>query len=464
MSQKSISIVDESKHPLSTIIMLAWPIFLEQLLVSLVQAVDTAMVGSLGKQATAAIAINSSPNMMINNTIMALGIGFTSLIARNIGAGNNERARILIKQAVMLVFAIGIPLSALFFICARNIPIWMGAEQEILDIAETYNRIIAPSIALRGLTMILTSIYRGFGDSKTPMKVNVMVNLLNVAGNFFMIYPSRDITLFGSSLSVFGLGWGVAGAAISTSISNCLGGLILFSACFSKKGEIRLDFKKGYKPDIVELKPVLNISFPAILERFAMSSAFIAMAHTIAALGTSAIAAQNLSGTAESISFMPGFAFGMAVTTLFGQSLGAKKPQLAHNYVVYTIRLGSAVMAVMSILLFAGSLNIMKLFTPDGEVIELGGQLLKFLAVIQIPQMIAMVFAGALRGAGDSKSTFAITFISTWGVRVLGSVICVRFLNLGLPAACVCMCTDNVVRCLLFFLRYKHGAWKNAAV
>lgn len=111
MKSQSFSIVDGKTNPWKIIVLLAWPIFVEQILVSLVQAVDTAMVGSLGANATASVAISHSPNMMINGVIMALGVGFTSLIARSVGAGDKERAKDLIRQAMLLVVSLGAVLT-----------------------------------------------------------------------------------------------------------------------------------------------------------------------------------------------------------------------------------------------------------------------------------------------------------------------------------------------------------------
>ena len=459
MSKQSFSVVDDQRHPLSTIVMLAWPIFVEQVLVSLVQAVDTAMVGSLGAVATASVAINQSPNMLINGIIMALGVGFTSLIARSVGAQDLDRARRLVRQSILVIAAVGIPLSVLCFLLARKIPTWMGGAPEILDAATTYNRILALSLMFRGMTMVLTAIYRGYGDSKTPMTINIMVNIVNVIGNFLMIYPTRELHILGTSFTMFGFGWGVAGAAISTSMSGILGGVILMTLCFTRKSAMQISFKEGFKPDWNELSTVVKISLPAMLERFAMSGASVVVSSTVASLGTAAVAAQNLAATAESLSFMPGFAFGTAATTLFGQSIGAKRPDLAKRYVSFTIKIGAVVMFFMTLILFFGSSFIMGIFTPDAEVISMGSTLLKILAIIQIPQMIAMVYSGALKGAGDTKSPFKIALISMWGVRIVGTVICVRILGLGLTSVCVCMCSDNVVRWLLFHRQYRKESW-----
>ena len=453
--KNTYSIVDENRNPWLTILALSWPIFLEQVLTSLVQAVDTAMVGSMGAVATTSVSISQSPNMLVNGIVMAMGVGFTSLIARSVGAGEMDRARTLIRQAILMVFCLGIPLSAMFFILAREIPMWMGGEPEILDSAEIYNQIIAISMCFRCLTMVLTAIYRGFGDSKTPMKINVMVNLANVVGNFLMIFPTREITVFGITFTMFGLGWGVAGAAASTSISTIIGALILLAVCFIRKSEMQISLKDSFAPNPKELKLAFHLAIPAMIQRFVMSSCQILVTSTVATLGTAAVAAQSLSATAESLSFMPGFAFSTACMTLYGQSLGAKRPDMAHDYLMRTIKLGNMVMAVMTCILFFGSTQIMGLFTPDPLVIEYGSVWLKILALIQIPQTIGFCVSGALQGAGDTKTPLYITFASMWGVRVLGIMICVHLFHLGQYAICVCMCTDNVVRCLLFLLQYK---------
>ena len=120
-------------------------------------------------------------------------------------------------------------------------------------------------------------------------------------------------------------------------------------------------------------------------------------------------------------------------------------------------------MFVMSCFLFFGAENIIALFTPDAAVIALGGKLLRILAFIQVPQMLAMVLSGALRGAGDTRSPFVITLFSMWGVRILGSLIVVRLLHKDLLWVCAAMCLDNIVRFVLYFLRYRQGKWVLAA-
>ena len=209
----------------------------------------------------------------------------------------------------------------------------------------------------------------------------------------------------------------------------------------------------------------MKLGLPVMLQRVCMTSASIIVTSTVATLGTACVAAQSLAGTAESLSFMPGFAFGTAVTTLYGQSLGAKRPDMAESFLKKTVFMGSIVMAFMTCILFFGSNVIMGFFTPDAEVISIGSTLLKILAIIQIPQLMAMCLTSALQGAGDTKTPLYVTMLSMWGVRVLGVVIFVRILGFGITTLCICMCTDNVVRCILsfiFYLKKRKGIAKRA--
>lgn len=160
------------------------------------------------------------------------------------------------------------------------------------------------------------------------MFVNIGVNIVNVIGNFLLIYPTRTMSLFGMEFTMIGAGWGVAGAAAATSGSATIGALIMLAVLFLKKGPMQLSIKGQYMPDWAILKTVFRISLPAAFERIAMSSAGIITTSTVATLGTVAVAANSLYLTAESMCFMPGFAFSTAATTLVGQSLGAKRPRI----------------------------------------------------------------------------------------------------------------------------------------
>jgi len=461
LSSKSNTLINENVKPSTTILLLAWPVLVEQILSTLVHSIDTAMVGSLGATATAGVSISGTPMMLINGMVMSFGMGFTALIARMVGAQNYERANSLIRQALSTVLMLGIPMSIICYLLSEDIPRWMGAAPDVLAIATGYNKIMAYGMIFRTLTMVLSAIYRGYGDTKTPMIINTSVNLINVVGNYLLIYAPHDVTLFGKTFHVWGAGLGVNGAAISTSGTIAIGAAVMLSMTFLRPSRLQISIKDSFKLVKEDMKSVTTISIPLMLQRFVMGAASVVIASTVASLGTIAVASNSLAATIESFCYMPGFAFASAATTLVGQSLGAERPDLGERYVATCIKIASAAMGVGSLLLFIFSPQLISLFTPDARVIELGGQLVKLLATIQIPCVVADIYSGALRGAGDTKVPFYMTLVSMWGVRVLGATIFIRFIGLGIHWVIVAMNTDNIVRMLLFRYRYRQGEWKN---
>ena len=460
--QKIITLADNQRSPLTTVLLLAWPIFLEQILTTLVGYADTAMVGSLGATATAAVSISNSVIMLVNGSVMAMGVGVTALVSRSIGANELDIAKKLIRHTVLLLLYIGLPIGILLGLMSHAIPLWMGAEPDVLEAATQYNIITAFGRPFQIASMLFCSVYRGCGDTRTPLWINSGVNVLNVIGNFFLIYPTRLVNLFGLSFTMPGAGWGVNGAAAATAFSMMVGGVVAVGLVFRRESPFRISLKQSYRVDWLLTRQIFKISFPAIMERLCMSGAQIVITASIASLGTITIAANTVYLTAESIAFMPGFAFSTAVTTLVGQALGAGKPKLAEKY-TYTCLISSMVVMVLAGgVLFFFAEPLVRIFTPDQQVIALAAQCLCIVAFLEPPQSGAQVLAGALRGAGDTLWPLIITLAGMWGIRAIGALICIRVLGMGLPAACVCMLIESFVRLVLFWLRFRTGKWKHA--
>ena len=450
------------ESPVRTVLLLAWPVFLEQILLTMVQYVDTAMVGSLGAWATAAVAINQPPVNLINNLILALSVGFTALIARYLGAGEPEMARKLVRCAVSLSLLIGVPLSLLCMALSRQIPALLGAGEDILGPAAGYFFINGAGMLFKSLTVVFTAIFRGYGDTRTPLYINTFVNLLNVVGNFFLIYPARTVTLFGREVFLWGAGWQVQGAAAATALSTVVGGVIMAVMLFSKRSGIGVSPKGCFGWDGHLLRLVWHISFPAMLERVTLNLGQMAQTAILTGLGTVALAASHLSLTAESLGYTPGFAFSVAATTLVGQALGAEKPELAHRYGQICCRVAVFIMCFAGLGMFLFAPQIIGLFSSDPEVIAWGVKCLKMVAVIQPIQIIPIVLTGVLRGAGDTKWAFYIVCCTMWIIRVLGSWAAVHLLDMGLLACQFAMCCDMCARAVFFTIRFRRGKWKTA--
>lgn len=461
-TKKVIDLTDESISPVRIILYLTWPLFLEQILTTLISYADTAMVGALGVNATASVSISNSFVFLINGVVMALGVGITTYVARSVGARDYEAARAYIRHALLLLVYLGVPMALIVLALYRQIPVWMGADPEILDMASEYLLITSVFRIFSLTTMMLSGVFRGRGDMKTPLRVNIAANLINLAGNYLLINPTHQVNIFSLSFTVPGAGMGVAGAALSTGISWMVGAVFMFVMLYVKDDPTRISIHDSMKLDKKLLKRVVNISIPAMLERFCMSTASIVFSRAVASLGTVVFAANSVYVTAESISFMPGFAFSTAATTLVGQALGAGKKELAKKYTHQTMAVGAVVLTFSGIMIYVFARQLVTLFTPDERAIELAVQCLHQVAFIQPIQVIAWILAGALRGAGDTRWPFYITAVCNWGIRTLGAYLCIRVFHLGLPEAVLCACADSTIRAVLTWLRFRTGKWATA--
>ena len=457
----NVNVTDESNGILKTIFLLAWPVFLEQIFTTLVGYADTAMVGSMGAEATASVSIGQPLIMLLNGIMTALGVGITSLVARAAGAGDEERVRRLMRHAVLAVLVIGFPLSLASVLLHRQIPLWMGAAPEILETSADYYRIVCAGRFFMVTSMTLNAAFRGYGDTRTPLRGNMMMNLLNVILNYLLIYPSRRIRVFGLEMPMFGAGLGVRGAAIATAAGMTAAGCYALWVAFCRKGPYTIRLRGDWRPDPVLAGQILSISLPAMLERIFMSSAGIITSRTIASLGTVSVAANSLGLTAESMSFMPAFAFQTAVTTLVGQSLGAKKPELAQRFATATLLTGSAVMVFTGACLYLLAEPIIGIFTPDERVIRLASRCLRITAFMQVPQVVAWTIGGILRGAGDTKTNFYITAATNWLIRTVWCVVLVRVFHKDLVACIYVQLAEILIRFSLLFAVYRRGKWKN---
>ena len=463
MASKQLDITGEDISPFKNILLLAWPLFLDQILSTFVSFVDTAMVGSLGVNATAAVSISNSFVFLLNGVVMALGVGLTAYVARSVGAKDYEAAKSYIRHSILLLAWVGLPIVLVTCALHRRIPLWMGAEPQILEDASRYLLITSSFRIFIMAIMVLGSVLRGRGDTRTPLVINIFVNIFNVAGNYLLIYAPHTVSIGRRAIAVWGAGLGVTGAALSTGLSWFLGGTALLCVLFFKKDPSRISFRDSFRPDFPLLRRVVTLSVPAMLERFTMSlSGIFITKFGIASLGTLVVAANSVYSTAESISFMPAFAFATAVTTLVGQSLGAGKPELAVRYTRDTNLLGAAVMVFAGVMLFVFAEPLVRIITPDPQAVALAKKCLRIVAFIQPVQTVAWIYAGALRGAGDTKWPFIITAASNWGIRTVGAILCIRAFGLGLPEAVVCMCADNLVRMVLMGLKFRQGRWVNA--
>ena len=443
------------------IMSLAWPTMLEQLMQTAVQYIDTAMVGSLGTQATAAVGATSTVNWLIGSSVSALSIGFLSFIARSLGAGDEKGARRAVSQAVLAVLAAGTFFTALALSLSPMIPVWMQVDEGIRDLAATYFFILYTPMLPRAASIIFGTVLRAAGDTKTPMKIGVVVNLVNVVLNFLLIYPTRAMTLLGLSFTMPGAGWGVIGAAVASAIAFTIGGVMITVKLWrhpkvSPKGQ-------SLAPDWAILRPCLRVALPNMLQRFGTSLGYVAFASMINSLGEVATAAHTIANTVESAFYIPGYGMQTAAATLAGNAYGAKDKRRMEELSAMFIPIEIGLMILSGGALFVMAPGLMRIFLRSGEVIALGATVLRMVAVSEPFYGFSIIIEGMMQGVGKTRQPFIYNVTGMWLVRIVGTFICTQLLGMGLISAWACMIAHNLLLFVLFMISYIRGTWNPLA-
>ena len=441
MKKRGIQI---NRAMIATILALAWPTMLEQLMQTAVQYIDTAMVGSLGTQATAAVGATTTVNWLIGSSISALGVGFLSFIAQAYGARDRESASKAVMQAVLVTAVCGVFFTALTLGLAGIIPGWMQVDTAIRRLSGQYFFILYLPMLPRTATIIFGTVLRAAGDTKSPMKIGLWMNLINVVLNFFLIYPTRQIR----GITVPGAGLGVIGAAIASAVAFAVGGAAITVVLWrhplvSPRGQ-------RFRPDWQILGPCLKVAMPNMLQRFGTSLGYVAFASMINALGDVATAAHTIANTVESAFYIPGYGMQSAAATLAGNAWGARDRNRLRDLSAMFIPIEVGLMVISGGILFFLAPALMDIFSDSPEVIGLGTTVLRMVALSEPCYGFSIIIEGMMLGMGNTKEPFVYNIFGMWGVRIVGTFLCTMFFGGGLVAAWGCMIAHNLLLFVLF--------------
>lgn len=434
------------------VLRLALPAMGEQLLSMMVGIVDTYLVGHLGAAPLAAVGLANQWVMMATTLFGAVATGSTALIARFIGAREPEDANRVVQQSVLLGIVIGLIATFLGVTFAEPAVRLLGAPADVVDLSSQYLGIVATIFLLSTIMFIGNACLRGAGDTRTPLYVMLVVNTLNV------------IVAWTAINGPFGLPkLGVAGSALGAVVGRSVGGILVLIILLRGRSGIQLRIR-GMWPDRELLRRLLRVGLPSGIEQLFFRGGSMAFARILAGLGTNAYAASQVGISAWSLSFMPGFGFAIAATTLVGQSLGAERPDRAERQGYTAYRLGAGLMAAVGILFLLFPAQIVGFFTDDPVVIALGTMPLRMVGLIQPLLASNMIFGGALRGAGDTRFPMVVTGVGTFLIRLPIAYLFAIVFGWGLPGAWGALIFDFTVRGVVNFLRFRSGRWKTVEV
>lgn len=405
---------------------LSVPAILAMLSSVIMQYIDAAMVGRLGANQSAAIGVVASTTWLIGGMCSAFQAGFTVLVAHQIGAGNDGKARALVRSGLRVTGVFSLCLAAVCAVASRWLPLWLGADPAIRPDSSAYFLIYALALPFLQLKYTAGGMLQCSGNMRVPGILNILMCFLDVIFNLFCIFPSVRLPFGGIILP--GLGLGVAGAALGTALAQAAVSLAMLWFLLVKSEKLHLRAGETERAGKDELKRALRIALPIQGEQMVMGSAQVMMTRIVSPLGTVALAANSFAVTAESLCYMPGFGVQTAATTIVGQSYGAGRRNQTRRLAWLTTLLGMAVMTGAGVLMYVFAPQMIGLLTPDAGIRVLGTKILRIEAFVEPFFAAAMVINGVFRGVGETFVQWVMNFVSMWGVRIpLAALFGVRY-------------------------------------
>ncbi|MGI6631851.1 MAG: MATE family efflux transporter [Bacillota bacterium] len=441
--------ISDNKAIRATVMRLAWPVMAESFLQTFAQIVSMALVGHLGASAVTSIGLSMAPLNVFYGLFTGLGVAVTAIVARFMGAEEERKAAHAAAQGVLLSAVIAVAGAVAILVFARDLVVWMGAEPEVVIQGTRYLRAMTPGLFFMWMSTVLTGALRGAGDTRTPMKVNIMISVLNFVLNLILVYGFLGIPAMG-----------VLGAGLATSMARITGGALIYGFYLAGHTVIPPKLKYDFCWDKPAVLKTLRVGLPAAGERVLMSSSSVLYQRMVAGLGTVSYAAHTIGINAESISYMPGQAFAVAATTLVGQSLGAKDPEKAERSTYESLKLACLLVSLMGAVFYFWPDVLMGAYTSDPDVIRLGSVYLRIMAFCQIHQAFGFVLTGGLRGAGDTKFPMIVTAVAAWPIRLVMTHYLINVVRTGVEGAWWAMAADGLFKGVASFIWFRMGRWK----
>lgn len=436
------------------IIGLAWPSILEQLLEMMVGMVSTILMGRIGTDAVAAVGMVNMLVGFLQTVFSGLSIGTTVIIARVIGEGNKTEAKRALVQSMYMALFVGVFLAAFGRIFSVNIlkVFFGGSDIKVFNIGISYFNIIAFNLPFFVLDIIISGAMRGAGDTKTPMVITGIVNVINVILNCALIFGVKPLHI---------PALGVVGSAIAVTISRIIAVTIRTIVLYAHKGlKLNLSFKDDYSLRPQLMRRITKIGVPGFIEQAVMQGGFLVLEVIIVTMGTVAMASYQVGINVNSLAFFPIFGFAIANTTLVGQSLGERDYKKSETYAHESLKIAMIAAFIIGMLMIIFSRPLAMLYSSDPKVINESLGLIRTFAILEPMLAILNLCSATLKAAGDIMYVMVTSFIGLWTCRVFMSFALNKWLGIGMTAVMIGIFFDFSSRSVMYLRRMKKGKWK----
>jgi putative MATE family efflux protein len=438
------------------VLILALPLLGEQLGNFTIMLVDTFLAGQISDEATVGVGIGGYFGWFTNSGFAMVSLGAVALVSRAFGAGNIRLANRVMHQALLAGFAIGLVIAGGIFLVAPGASTWLTQTPQAEQICRTYLQTDAFGYALYSLLIVGSAILRAAGDTRTPMAIMILINIVNAFVSAALVYGWFGITL------------GVQGIAVGTVVARSLGGILAVWVLARGIRGMRLQRRRLVPRWRLQAR-MLRVSLPGAGDMSLMTMAQFLFVSIVARTATGDQATSNLAAhviamRAEALTYLPAVAWMTAAGTMVGQYLGAEQPHKAARS-GHTAALQSAALTTVSgIMFFIFAEAIYKFMSNEPAVWEVGVPAFRIMAFVQPFLCIAIVYTGALRGAGDTTSTMIFSLVGSWALRVPLAWLFGVYMGWGLIGAWYGMWADNLAKFAMSTGRFSQGGWKRVKV
>ncbi len=423
------------------------PLMVEQLLTSFMGMADSIMVTRVGSAAIAAVSLTDSINNLVIQMFAALATGGTIVCSQYIGSGSPGKSNQAARQVVLSVLTIAVVvcfLSEMFRYQILRL-VFGTVEDDVMEAAATYFLYTAASFPFLGLFQAGSAFYRAGGNSRFPMLISILSNIMNIIGNAIFIFVFR---------------WGVAGAALSTLLSRIFSAVVIYVFLRLPRQPIVIDHYLQIRPNFDLIRKVLFIGIPSGIENSMFQFGKLAIQSSVSTLGTKAIAAQAMAIIFENVNGIGGIAIGTGLMTIVGQCLGAGRREEAKYYITRLTEYSWAVLAVSCLVTFLIGKPVMNLAGLEPESAALCYRMLIFISAVKpLIWVFSFIPPYGMRAAGDVKYAMIVASLSMWLCRVAMTTFLIRVMGFGPIAVWIGMASDWAVRGVIFMRRYFSGKW-----
>lgn len=427
------------------------PLIIEQMLAMVVGLADSIMIASVGEAAVSGVSLVDQVMVLLINIFAALATGGAVVAGQYLGMRREEDANKSATQLVWFITIIASVITAIVYVGKSFIlnVVFGEIEPDVYQHAHIYLMIVTASIPFIALYNGGAAIFRTMGNSKVSMKVSIIMNFINVAGNALLIY---------------GFHFGTAGVAIPTLVSRIVAALIMLKLLCDENQVLHLEKTWKYRPNWMQIKKILNIGIPNSLENSMFQLGKIIVLSLVSTFGTYSIAANAVSNTLAMVQILPGLAMGLAMTAVISRCVGAGdyeqvkyyiKKLMIITYISMFITIGIVYLLLPQLLNLYGLTDVTAQVTTEIIIFHSIG------AIFIWP--LSFTLASSFRACGDARACMIISIVSMWVFRIGMSYVLGDFLGMGVFGIWVAMVIDWAFRSVCFVIRYFRGTWKKQA-